>query len=359
MGSKRNEVFYEKAVFKRGWSRFKQEFYEEALDDFLISVTYHGFADYDDLNDHELQQFNEYFRAIGLSFSYLGGAEPINNFFKTNSDFKYLYYTYSYLSDIYLKQSRYSDAVDTLEYFIKLYPKSNNIPESYIKIIEIWKESGFKNKLFLAVDNFYNKYNPGSQYWVKTNPNRKIYKTIFTSLEKFLLVMAAHFHNEYQTRHKTSDFSNAKLWYKRYLKHYKGYARKNNIYFLYAELLAEHKDYEEALFNYELAAYDTGIILNKDAAYATITTTNRMLQSKKYAADKETWLNKHVNYATLFTGLYPTDKRSENIIANATTLAFKSRQYAKAIELAELIPDSAVSKASVNANIVRAHSYFQ
>lgn len=360
ISSKRNEVFYEKAIFKRGWARFKQEFYEEAIDDFLVSVTYHGFADYDDLTENELQQFTEYFRAIGLCFSYLGGAEPINNFFKANPDFKYLFYTYAYLSDIYLKQSRYTDAVETLDYFINNYPDSRNIPESKMKIIEIWKESGFKRQLFASIEDFYSKYNPGSQYWVKTNPSRTIYKKSFVSLEKFLLLMAAHHHNLYQKKHRKRDYNSAKVWYARYLKHYNAYARKNNIHFLFAELLAENKEHDKALFYYELAAYDTEIILNKDAAYATITTTNHILQSKNYEKDKESWLNKHVKYATLFTRLYPEDKRSADIISNAAAMAFKSKQYIKAIELAELIPaNSVISKSFINAQVIKAHSYFQ
>lgn len=360
VSSKKNEVFYEKAVFKRGWARFKLEFYEEAIDDFLVSVTYHGFPDYDDMNDQELQQFNEYFRAIGLCFSYLGGPEPVNNFFKNNPDFKYLYYTYAILADIYLKQLRYSEAVNTLAFFNKTYPDSKNIPESHIKIIEVWKESGFEKQLFKAVEEFYASYNPASQYWVKTNPDRVIYKKIFTSLEKHLLVLAAHHHKLYQKKRSKKHFTKAKIWYERYLKHYKAFAQKNNINFLFAELLAEHKSYDQALLHYELAAYDSDIILNKDAAYATITTTNMMLNSKKYAKDKKTLLDKHVKYATLYTRLYPNDKKSVSIISNAAALAFKSKFYARAIELSDLVPsNTAVSKATINAQIVKAHSYYE
>ena len=357
--AKKNGVFYEKAVYKRGWARFKQDFYEVALDDFLVAVTYHGFSDYEELTQHELQQFNEYFRAIGLSFSYLGGAEPIHRFFKANSDFKYLYYTYAYLSDIYRKQSRFSDAVDTLTYFAKTYPKSNNIPESYIKMIDIWKESGFRNKLIASVDEFYNKYNPHSQYWVKTNPNRKIYKNVHASMEKYLLLMAKHFHHEYQSKRKKGNFEKADLWYKRYLTHYKAFARKNNFFYLYGELLASNNNYEQALFNYENSAYDSDIILNKDAAYETIVLTDKMIQQEKYKDFKDDLLNKHIKYATLYTRLYPNDKKSNKIIAHAAELAFASKQHSKAIEISELLSNSQESKASINANIIKAHSYFK
>ena len=119
IGSRKNNIFYEKSLFKRGWARFKQEYYLEAVDDYLEAVDYHNFDDYSDLKQNQIDQFNEYFRAIGLSFSYLGGAEPLNEYFKNNAEFKYIYYTYAHVSDIYLKQQRFSDAVETIKYFIK------------------------------------------------------------------------------------------------------------------------------------------------------------------------------------------------------------------------------------------------
>ena len=63
IGSKKDPVFYEKALFKRGWTRFKQEYYIEAIDDHLSAVTYHDFKEYSTLSKSELEQFREYFRA--------------------------------------------------------------------------------------------------------------------------------------------------------------------------------------------------------------------------------------------------------------------------------------------------------
>ena len=106
-----NQVYYEKSLFKRGWSRFKQQYYTDAVDDFLEAVLYHDFDDFEKLNKSEREQFDEYFRAVGLAFSYLGGSEPLYDYFKDQPDFKYTYHTYAMVSEIYLKQERFSDAV--------------------------------------------------------------------------------------------------------------------------------------------------------------------------------------------------------------------------------------------------------
>ncbi|MCW8901687.1 MAG: tetratricopeptide repeat protein, partial [Gammaproteobacteria bacterium] len=358
IGSQKNNIFYEKALFKRGWARFKQEYYLEAVDDYLAAVDYHNFDEYEELSDSQLEQFNEYFRAVGLSFSYLGGAEPLNEYFKNNPSFKYIYYSYSHVSDIYLKQQRYSDAVDTLKYFIANNKTSENIPASYLKIIAIWKDSGFAKNATKEIEYLYKNYHPDSQYWLTHKSNGKIYKKVTSDLKENILLASSYFHKLYQETQKEVYFGDADKWYKRYIQYYKSQARKDDLYYQYASLLATHKQYFDALKYYELAAYDGDIILNKNAAYATIVLSDKIYKSTVSEKNKKDMLNKHVKYATLYTQLYTNSKRSSEIILHATELAFQTQQFNKAIELADSIPGKIISASNTKANIIKAHSYF-
>ncbi len=358
IGSRKNNVFYEKALFKRGWARFKQEYYLEAVDDYLEAVDYHNFDNHNDLSQSQLEQFNEYFRAIGLSFSYLGGAEPLNEYFKSNPSFRYIYYSYSHVSDIYLKQQRYSDAVNTLKFFIANNKNSKNIPLSHLQIIKIWKQSGFAKKATEEIELVYKKYNPATPYWLTKKADRKTFTKVNISLKDNILVASSYFHKLYIEKHKKNDFSEADKWYKRYLKHYKSYARKDHIYYQYANLLEKNKQYKPALKNYELAAYDGDIILNKKAAYATILLSDKIYNHTKPGNNRNTILNKHIKYATLYTQLYSSSKKAPKIILHAAEMAFKTRQFNKAIELAESIPSNSKSNSRIKAEIIKAHSYF-
>ncbi len=357
IGSPSNNKFYEKALFKRGWARFKQEYYLEAVDDYLEAVNYHNFDEHSSLNETQLGQFNEYFRAIGLSFSYLGGAEPLNEYFKTNPSFRYIYYSYSHVSDIYLKQQRYSDAVNTLKFFIKNNMNSSKIPLSHLKIAKIWKQSGFAKKATEEIELIYNKYNPNSKYWLSKKASSDIYKAVNSGLKDNILLAASYYHKLFQEKPSKNHFNTANKWYKRYLSHYKSHARKDDIYYQYASLLAKSKQYEQSLKYYEQAAYDRDIILNKNAAYAAIVISDKLYSSKQ-VKNKLAMLNKHIKYATLYTQLYPNSKRAPQIILHAAELAFQTKQYAKAIELAESVPSKAKSNSSTKANILKAHSYF-
>lgn len=358
IGSQKNNVFYEKALFKRGWARFKQEYYLEAVDDYLEAVNYHDFNDYSKLNQSQQGQFNEYFRAIGLSFSYLGGAQPLNEYFKTNPSFRYIYHSYSHVSDIYLKQERYSDAVKTLKFFIANNKKSKDIPVSHLKIVNIWKQGGFAKKASEEINVVYDKYNPNSEYWLSKQATGAIYKNVSGKLKENILLASSYYHKLNQEKASNNNFTAAKKWYKRYLKHYKSSARKDNVYYQYASLLSKNKQYKNALKYYELSAYDGGIILNKKAAYATILISDRIYKKIKSGENKKDILNKHIKYATLYTQLYSNSKRSPQIILHAAELAFQTRQFNKAIELAESLPSNIRSTGNTKANIIKAHSYF-
>lgn len=358
IGSRKNNVFYEKSLFKRGWARFKQEYYLEAVDDYLEAVDYHNFEDYNDLKQSQKEQFNEYFRAVGLSFSYLGGAEPLNKYFKANPSFRYIYYSYSHVSDIYLKQQRYSDAVDTLKFFIENNKKSKDIPVSYLKIVKIWKQGGFAKKAIEEIDVVYNKYNPNSKYWLSKQATGKVYIKVNNGLKENMLLASSYYHKLYQDKSKNNHFAAADKWYKRYIKHYKSSARKDNIYYQYAGLLSKNKQYIEALKFYEIAAYDGEIILNKKAAYATILLSDKLHKKTKSGNGKKQLLNKHIKYATLYTQLYSNSKQSPQIILHAAEIAFQTRQFKKAIELADSISTNIKSANNTKANIIKAHSYF-
>lgn len=355
--SQNSDTFYEKALFKRGWSRFKQELYTEAVDDYMEALTYHDFNTLDKLDNSERTQFDEYFRAISLSFSYLGGADSLHEYFKDKVDFKYIYYTYYTVSSTYLKQERYSDAANTLQQFIEYNSGSNQIPNAKLAIIDIWRSSGFDNKMFSAIEDFYTTYNAESPYWA-ANKDPEVEKVIKDKLREYVLLVSGHYHHQYQKNHKQVNFDNAGLWYKRYLKHYASQARKDNIYFLYAELLNENNNWPESLKYYELAAYDNGIILNKEAAYATITLTDKLANSKE-AADNDAPVLKNIQYATLFGQQYPADTRSNNVLLHAAELAYKSKKYNEAIQLSALISDSAQPDTAYAATTILAQSYYE
>ena len=352
-----SDTFYEKSLFKRGWSRFKQDIYTDALDDYMEALIYHNFDAVEKMDSTNRTQFDEYFRAISLSFSYLGGAQSLHEYFKDKRDFKYIYYTYYTVSNTYLKQERFSDAADALQQFVQYNPESKQVPYAKLAVIDIWRSSGFDNKIFVAIEEFYKDYNPDSTYWT-INKDSEIEKVIKDKLKEYILLVATHYHNQYQKNRKSGNFDQAQSWYKRYLKNYAAQARKDNIYYLYAELLNDNNNWAEALKYYVLAAYDNGIILHKEAAYATITVSDKLASSKEQT-EAASYIDRHIEYAILFGQQYSTDGRSNSVLLHAAELAHQQKKYAQAIQLATLIPDTAKSDIIYTATTILAQSYYE
>jgi tetratricopeptide (TPR) repeat protein len=357
--SPKNSEYLENAIYKRGWARFKQGFYEDAIEDFLHVVNLHHFAEHKKLNKTQQNQFNEYFRAIGLSFSYLGGAEPLDAYFKKHPGFRFIYHSYANVSDIYLKQQRYTDAADTLENFIIYHPKSPQVPVASIKILDIWKAGGFVNKLIPALERFYARYHPQSPYWSAHATSQSIYNNVTAAIRRYMILVATNFHKEYMALNKEASFEQANIWYQRYLKYYAAYSRQDNIHMLYAELLSHHKDTEQALANYEQAAYDSGVILNKDAAYATILLADQLYSSATDSLVKDQYLNKLIKYSLMYIHLYPHDPKSLKILTRASQQAYRHGLYAQSVKLTELYSGKAYTTASYNINLIKANSYFK
>ena len=76
--------FYELALYKLGWSLYKQEFYEEALHQYMALLDHKLAIGYDFDASHaeeDERRVADTFRVISLSFSNLGGPEVIDEYF--------------------------------------------------------------------------------------------------------------------------------------------------------------------------------------------------------------------------------------------------------------------------------------
>src|SRR6185295_19531429 len=76
--------FYELALYKLGWTLYKQEFYEEALQKYIALLDYKVSVGYDFDQRHDEdddRRVADTFRVISLGFSNLGGPETLQEYF--------------------------------------------------------------------------------------------------------------------------------------------------------------------------------------------------------------------------------------------------------------------------------------
>ncbi len=353
-----SDKFYEKSIFKRGWTRYKQQLYLEALDDYVDAINYHKFEPYHTLSDSDKTQFDEYFRAVGLAFSYQHGQLSIKEYFQERGKFEYLYHTYAVVSDIFLQQERYFDAASVLEEYAREHQDDENTPLAELKVIAAWQEGGFTSRVYEAIERFYVRYNPSASFWQKIN-NEVIAKESHDALRKYITQVSSYFHARYQSKKKREDYRQTKSWYTRYLKHYKSYANQDNIYTLFAELLLSGNEKQSALEYFSAAAFDGNIILDRKAAYSSIVLADEVGNASRSTETKKTLLERYLSYSQLYVELYPGDSRSAEIAASAAEKAFNTQQYERTITISNLISDKVNDKTRFDINNLKARAFLE
>jgi len=117
-------TFYDKALYKRGWSLFKQSLYPEALDDFFILferllAVKQGQKKATALTDDLIADTK---RVISLAFYNQDGAVSVKSFFDKHGRRSYENLIYDSLAKLYIEQERFQDASDTYLGFVERNP---------------------------------------------------------------------------------------------------------------------------------------------------------------------------------------------------------------------------------------------
>ncbi len=358
-----NLVFFEKAYFKRGWSRFKMQEYKLAIDDLMKATAERdakgkgrgrGSLDRD-------EHFDAYFYAIALNFSYMEEHRALADYFRNTRSSKFTYYIYSELSDIYLAQKRYSDVVAILTQFSEEYPGSRYLPQMEFRIVTTWERSGFFDNFYAAADSFYTRYNPSASYWTPQQKTKKIKALMLAEIKPLLrdniFSIASYYHNQYQSTSTDNAFELASKWYERYLAHFSQTALEDNVNYAYADLLSEKEHYEKAIGHYEIVAYKNNVIVDQRAAYASVVLAERLyLQS--VGAQKIAWQHRYIKHALLFKRTYPTDMRSERIVLRAAEIAFAGEEYQQAVNIARLLEGVESRRVHYEIGLIKAESLF-
>ncbi|HWV16199.1 MAG TPA: tetratricopeptide repeat protein [Cellvibrio sp.] len=353
--NRNGDAYLERALFKRGWTRYKQAIYSEAADDYLAAIDRHQFAAVETLSAAEKDQYDEYLRALGLTLSSLPSVQEIQTYLADKANESNAYPMYEAISAVYLEQERYSDAAAVLDEFITAHANSAQVPFAHLKKIEVWAEGKFKNRFIESLDTTYAKYNAKSAYW-NSHKNPAEQDKLFNALRPHVLRAANYAQEEYQQNHSAASFSQANLWYKRYLEQYTAYAQQDKVYTLYAELLTDANQNQEAMRYFELAAYDGNIVLNKEAAYATVVLSNKLYEQDK---SNRQWLDKHIRYTLLSAQLYQRDTRYHTAALHAAELALNNQRYDDAITLTNSLSNNASDKLQQQANMIKGLAYLQ
>jgi tetratricopeptide (TPR) repeat protein len=336
--------YYELALYKLGWTFYKQELYEEALQQYMALLDYKVSTGYNFDEKHEKEderRVADTFRAVSLSFTNLGGPDAVQQYFSSTKSRSYEDRVYSNLGEHYLVKLRYDDAAKTYNAFITLHPFHRAAPRFSMRVVETFTKGGFPKLVLASKRDFASKYGLQAEYWQHNKPEES--PEVLAYLKTDLKDLATHYHAQYQgtqeANEKLTNYQEALRWYGDYLKSFPTDGDSAAINYRLADLHFENKDFGEAAKQYERTAYEYPVYAQSAAAgYAAVYAYREQLK----AAGKEGLdAVKHDTVASSlkFADKFPDHAQAAAVLGAAADDLYEMKDYRPAVDSAQRVVD--------------------
>ncbi len=326
--SSQDTGFHERALFKRGWARYKQSLFADALEDFMAVIHAQDFTRREAVEPKSQVVYDEYFRSLGLTMINSPGQDQLPTQLKQHG-MNDLFPAYRATSTILQKQGRTSDAVAQWQTFLQAEPNGWSAMAAHAQVVSLWRSGGFEQRALEATRQLHSAYSEQAGQLAQEGDER--IELTREQLRDQWKAAAQYHHAHFQKDGETEAFRQAQTWYQRYLKHFDGFAQKDGIALAFGDLLAEAERTEAAFEQYERAAFDGELILNPEAAYAAIALLHELIEQ----SPDDARLDRYIRYTRAFVRLYPTDERIPEMALGAAQRSFHRERYEAAVEFAQ------------------------
>ena len=358
--------FYELALYKLGWTLYKQELHEDAVHQYVALLDHMVSSGYDfeQSEDQDAgRRVADTFRVVSLSFSSIGGPKALTAYFNEHGVRPYEDRIYRHLGEFYFEKLRYQDAASAYEAFVARRPLHRFAPHFGMRVAEIYEAGGFPQLVLSAKKEFAARYEFSAEYW----HHRPIEEApeVVAYLKSNLRDLANHYHAAYQDPERAeaseASFGEAQHWYRAFLSSFTTDAEAPVIHHQLADLLLEHEDFGEAAREYEQTAYgypphDQAA----DAGYAAIFAHREQL--KRVSVEEHEAVRRAAVLTTLrFVDTFPSHQHANVVLGAAVDDLYELAEYESAIasgrRLLEAYPDADASILR-SALLAVAHSAF-
>ena len=348
--------FYEQALYKHGWSLFKQgdgdaanASFGKLLDRLLLNPKRpDGMVDLKRLTRPQHELLDDTLRVLVLTHSYSDGPKSIDAFVAKRGPRPYDWLLYSSLGDLYVSKERYTDGADAYRAFSKREPNHDQAPILEERAIEAYQKGGFASLVLDGKREFVERYRVPGPFWAVRTPETS--PEVAARLKLHLQDLAAYYHEQAQASKKPADYQEAAHWYREFLRSFPNDAAAPRTDYLLADTLFDNHQYREAALEYERTAYSYPAHEKSAAAgYAALVAYDK--QEPQVAADERTtWHRSALESAERFATTFPAHPESAAVLTRTAREYYELKAYPKALEIAKLLlahqppPDAAQAR---------------
>lgn len=342
---------YEQALYKLGWSLFKQERYADALvvlfafldlkippgDEFDALLATLSLAD--------REQAADVFRVISMSFSQLGGAASVDAYFSRHGSRSYTDPVYLDLAELYVEQDQVNEAARTWLVLARRDPLGPEAPRLTARAIRLYQQAGFRQRVVETETGFVQDYGLGSDFWTVHSPQD--FPDVLQVLQSSLQAQAHAAHEQARETHHVADYRAAERWYREYLTAFGNSAAAADMNFQLAELLYESGQYRQAIDEYERAAWSHGDHPRAADAELGAQRASEKLLPHATAADKAAITERATAGALRFVLTYPDHPAAPALLAQTGTVLLDQHQYVSTLHVSEPVLVAAASPPAI------------
>src|SRR5215468_3787308 len=322
--------YYEPALYKLGWTLYKQQLYPEALHRYFALLDFKVKSGYDFDAKHteaEQRRVEDTFQVVSLSFSNIGGPDVIGSYFATNGHRAYEDRVYRVLAEYYLVKLRYQDAATVYKSFVALYPFHQASPRFSMRVVEIYEKGGFPQLVLVAKKDFAATYGLQSEYWQHFDVNKS--PEVLSYLKSNLKDLANYYHAQYQDpkqhEQQAANYAEATRWYRDFLSSFHTDSQAPQTNYQLADLMLENHDYAPAAHEYESTAYDYPPHAKSAAAgYAAIFAHREYLKVASAEA-KDAARRGTIESSIRFADTFPQHEQAAVVLAAASQDAYEMK----------------------------------
>ena len=335
--------FYEQSLYKLGWSQFKLAWHEDSFGPFFELLDRKiGSIDLKDgdqrleaLSRAERELVEDTFRVLSISFSYMDGAQSIDEYLSSRESPAYTHVIYRNLGDLYLEKQRFIDAAETYEAFVNQDPFHPKAPLLQVEVIEAYKQGGFPSLVLDGKKGFVERYGMDGEFWVRNSADE--HEAVKAHLKSNLTDLAKYYHAQAQEGGKRSDYQEASRWYRKYLAYFPEDPDSANTNFLLAEILFESEQYQDATTEYERTAYAYPMHdKSAEAGYAALLAYREHEKSLDGQARNE-WHQAYLDSGLRFADTYPEHPESGAVLTSVAEDLFKQNQFDLAVAVGQAV----------------------